>query len=120
MRERFHERHRRRYGHADPGEPLELVTVRLRARGAVEPPSLAVDDHGGSVEAARRGERPVVFDGRERETAVYDRASLPVGGELAGPAVVEGGSTTLVVHPGQTARVDDRANVVVDTGGETT
>ncbi len=120
VRERFHERHRRRYGHADPGEPLELVTVRLRARGAVEPPSLAADDHDGSVEAARRGERPVVFDGRERETAVYDRASLPVGGELAGPAVVEGGSTTLVVHPGQTARVDDRANVVVDTGGETT
>jgi len=118
--ERFHERHRRRYGHADPGEPLELVTVRLRARGAVEPPSLAVDDHDGSVEAARRGERSVVFDGRERDTAVYDRARLPVGGELVGPAVVEGGESTLVVHPGQTARVDDRANIVVDTGGETT
>jgi N-methylhydantoinase A len=117
--ERFHERHRRRYGHADPAEPLELVTVRLRARGAVEPPSLAADDDGGSVQGARRGERAVVFDGEERETAVYDRASLPVGGELVGPAVVEGGSTTLVVHPGQTARVDDRANVVVDTGGET-
>ena len=116
--DRFHERHQRRYGHASPAEPLELVTVRLRARGAVDPPSLAADSHDGSLQAARRGERPVVFDGVERETAVYDRASLPVGGELAGPAIVEGGESTLVVHPGQTARVDSRANIVVDTGGE--
>ena len=117
--ERFHGRHRRRYGHADPGESLELVTVRLRARGVVEPPSLTADDHGESVQTARRGERPVVFDGERRATAVYDRASLPVGGEVTGPAVVEGGESTLVVHPGQTARVDDRANIVVDTGGGT-
>ncbi|ERH13511.1 MAG: N-methylhydantoinase A/acetone carboxylase, beta subunit [halophilic archaeon J07HB67] len=47
VRGRFHDRHRQRYGHADPETPLELVTVRLRARGVVEPPSLATDDRDG-------------------------------------------------------------------------
>ena len=117
VRERFHDRHRRRYGHADESEPLELVTVRLRARGVVEPPTLSPGDRAATVDDAVRTSRSVVFDGTAHETTVYDRGRLPTQATVTGPAVVAGSESTLVVHPGQTARVDDRGNVVVAVDG---
>jgi N-methylhydantoinase A len=114
---RFHERHRRRYGHASPDEPIELVTIRLRTRGAIEAPDLAPADAGDSLADARSERREVVFDGERRRTDVYDRGRLPPGGEFDGPAVIEGVESTTVVHPGQRARVDDDANLVVDVAG---
>jgi N-methylhydantoinase A len=116
LAERFHERHRERYGHADPDEPVELVAVRLRARGLVEPPDLAAPAEGGSADDAVRETRPVGFDGAFRDTRVYDRSRLPAGASFDGPAVVEGAESTVVVHPGQRARVDDDGNVVVEVG----
>jgi N-methylhydantoinase A len=112
--ERFHAAHRRRYGHASPDEPVELVTLRLRARGVIDPPDLAADEEGGTVAGARRETRPVTFDEEPRETPVYDRARLPVGGAFDGPAVVEGGESTTVVPPGQAVTVDGDANLVVE------
>ncbi|ESP88784.1 hydantoinase/oxoprolinase family protein [Candidatus Halobonum tyrrellensis] len=114
---RFHDAHERRYGHAYREEPVELVTVRLRARGLVEPPDLAVDERAGDPADARVGTREVTF-GAVRDTPVYYRSRLPTDAAFDGPAVVEGGESTVVVHPGQTARVDADANIVVETGGE--
>jgi N-methylhydantoinase A len=117
LAERFHERHRTRYGHAYPEEPVELVTVRLRARGVVEPPDLHPEPVAGTVEDAVRETRPVAFDGTDHETRVYDRAALPTGGTLDGPAVVEGAESTVVVRPGQSARVDEYGSLVVEVQG---
>jgi len=115
--ERFHERHEQRYGHADRSEPVELVTLRLRARGGVDTPALDPPASEGSVEDAIRETRPVTYGGDPRETRVYDRAELPADAAFDGPAVVEGAESTVVVHPGQTADVDEHGNLVVDTGG---
>jgi N-methylhydantoinase A len=113
--DRFHRKHRQRYGHAYPEEPVELVTIRLRARGVVETPDLRPEaDRGESVDAAHTETRPVVYDGETHETPVYDRTRLPVGATFDGPAVVEGVESTTVVHPGQRVEVDDDANLVVE------
>jgi len=40
LAERFHEAHERRYGHADPGRPLELVTVRTAEVRSAPPVAL--------------------------------------------------------------------------------
>jgi N-methylhydantoinase A len=114
LAERFHERHRERYGHADPGEPVELVTVRLRARGVVQTPNLHAESVAGSVAEARREHRSVTFDGEAVETPVYDRTQLPVDGSFDGPAVVEGPESTVVVRPGQRAHVDEYASLLVE------
>ena len=114
LAERFHERHRERYGHADPGEPVELVTVRLRARGVVQTPDLHPEPVAGSVAEARRERRSVTFDGEAVETPVYDRTQLPVDGSFDGPAVVEGPESTVVVRPGQRAHVDEYASLLVE------
>jgi N-methylhydantoinase A len=116
LRERFHERHRQRYGHASPDEPVELVTLRLRARGVVETPDLRPEAHDGSVDEAHTETRAVVYDGDARDTPVYDRTRLPPGSAFEGPAVVEGPESTTVVHPGQRVDVDADANLVVDVG----
>jgi len=112
--DRFHDRHRRRYGHAYPEEPVELVTIRLRARGVVESPDLRPAATDGTVADARRERRPVMFDGEYVESAVYVRESLPAGATFDGPAVVEGGESTVVVRPGQSARVDEHGSIVVE------
>ncbi|WP_336037694.1 hydantoinase/oxoprolinase family protein [Halobacterium yunchengense] len=114
---RFHDAHERRYGHADPGEDVELVTVRLDARGAVDPPELGAPTAEGDAADAVRETRAVVFDGDAHDARVYDRNELPAGATFDGPAVVEGDASTVVVRPGQTARVDDAGSVVVDAGG---
>jgi N-methylhydantoinase A len=84
----------------------------------VEPPDFDPAAGGGRVADAVREERPVAFDGDTRETRVYDRERLPTGAAIDGPAVVEGPDATAVVHPGQTADVDDHGHLVVDTGGD--
>jgi N-methylhydantoinase A len=112
--ERFHDRHRRRYGHAYEDEPIELVTIRLRARGVVATPDLRTGRTDGSLADAVKSTREVVFEGDGRDTPVYDRASLPTGPEFEGPAIVEGAESTVVVRPGQAAHVDDYGSIVVE------
>ncbi len=62
--------------------------------------------------AAERGTRPVWFGGW-REASVYDRLLLPVGAEIAGPAILEQPDATIVVDPGLAARVDRLGNVIM-------
>ena len=111
--ERFHERHEGRYGYASPDEPLELVTVRLQARGVVDPPALDPPADGGAATPAE--ERTAAFDGTDHTTPVYRRADLTPGTTFDGPALVEGTESTTVVLPGQGAAVDDLGNLVVET-----
>lgn len=112
----FHERHEERYGHASPNEPLELVTVRLRAKGVVDDPDLDTVTQTGNVDDAVRSERSVHFGGDTHDTRVYDRAGLPPDGEFDGPAIIEGAESTIVVPPDQHVRIDRFRNVIVDTG----
>jgi len=113
---RFHERHEGRYGHASPDEPVELVTVRLRARGLVETPTLAAAVTDGDPEDAIRDERAVVYDGESRQTAVYARERLPVDSTIDGPAIVEGTESTVVILPEQSATVDGYGTITVEVG----
>jgi N-methylhydantoinase A len=113
--ERFHDRHERRYGHASPDEPVELVTIRLRSRGVVDPPALSMSgDEGVDAEATPRTTRPATFGGETGETPIYDRETLGPGAELDGPAVIEGVESTAVVPPGADTHVDDLGNVVIE------
>lgn len=114
IEDRFHERHADRYGHASPDEPVELVTVRLSARGLVEAPALRSPSTDGPVEAAITEERQVWFDGDTYGTRVFDRAALPAGATVEGPAVVEGGESTVVIRPEQSMEVDSYGNLRVE------
>jgi N-methylhydantoinase A len=55
----------------------------------------------------------VHFDasGGALETPVYDRAVLPAGARIEGPAVIEQLDSTTLVPPGWQARVDEWLNI---------
>jgi N-methylhydantoinase A len=106
----FHDAHERSYGYCyrdDPTQVVEWVNLRVTGVGAMRRPELA---HVLAAGDARLGTRPVYFDGW-RDTPVFRRDRLT--GEIAGPAVIQEFGSTLPVHPGFTARVDELGNVVV-------
>jgi len=102
-----------------PGLGARIVNLRTAAIGRRPHFDLLALAPGpdASLAAARRGERPVWFDGAWHATAVHDRLSLPVGATLPGPAILEQPDATTVIDPGLTARVDAYGNVVVERAG---
>jgi N-methylhydantoinase A len=104
---RFHELHELTYGYSEPSEPTEIVTVRVSAIGLLSKPaamtSWADNDRGL---AGTRQSRPVCFRGHGFvDTPVFERSALPPGWSTAGPAMVEGRDSTVLIHPGWTAAV---------------
>jgi N-methylhydantoinase A len=109
---RFRAAHAAIYGYDIPGRAIEIVTVRLKATGAVANPQ-AGGPAGESGGAAAIGRRAVYFAAGWVDTPVYRRAGLSAGSLIAGPAVVEEMSATTLLHPGQQAGVDAAGNLIV-------
>ena len=108
---RFHDAHERAYGYAYRGEAnqvIEWVNLRVTGVGAMARPTLHPVAPAGDPLI---GHRRVYFGDRWHDTPVYARERL--AGEIAGPAVIQEFGSTLPVHPGFTARVDDLGNIVV-------
>jgi N-methylhydantoinase A len=117
LRTRFYEAHERTYGHFTDSDPIEVVNVRLSAIGRAELPLTPPAAPATGV-AVPIGRRTVWFDaGHASDTAVFQRADLLPGHVLEGPASVEQLDATTIIHPGDTARVDDALNLVISVAG---
>jgi N-methylhydantoinase A len=106
----FHAVHERVYGYARAQQPVEFVNFRAVHTFPLPRPVLTPATRDGSLHAALIGERRAYFD-RFVSTAIYERARLPLGARLAGPAIVEQPDTTTVIPPGVVALVDDAGNL---------
>jgi N-methylhydantoinase A len=114
----FHAEHERLYGYAyrdqSARHPVEWVNLRVTGIGPITRPRLARLAAGdGDPSRAATGTRMVAFDGEAVETPLYARSSLRAGDVVPGPAVVEEFGSTVPIHPGFEARVDELANLVV-------
>jgi N-methylhydantoinase A len=119
----FHNRYESLYG---PGAGfrearVEIVTYRVRASSMSPKPVLrpaATVDTTPPAEA-RAPARPVYWAEREdfEETPIYWGERLQSGNVIQGPAILQVPVTTIVVHPGQTARLDPYGNVLIDLHG---
>jgi N-methylhydantoinase A len=98
------------------GIPAKIVNLRTAAIGRRPHFDLSAlaPEPGTCVESARRGTRPVWFDGARHETAIYDRLALPVGAVIAGPAVLEQPDATTLIDPDLAGRVDRFGNLIVE------
>jgi N-methylhydantoinase A len=109
----FHRVHERVYGYARPAQPVEFVNFRAvhtfpLPRPALRPPRR----HAGTLADARLGERRAWFAPEGfAATAIYDRARVPAGARIVGPAILEQADTTTVVPPGHVAIADDSGNL---------
>jgi len=116
----FRREHERVYGYA-PDAPIELVTYRATARARLASPKLAAStDAKKRLEDAHKGTRRAHFreTGGFVECPVYERAWLPQGARIEGPAIVEQMDATTVVLPGQSARRLDDGQLVLEFAGE--
>jgi N-methylhydantoinase A len=113
----FHAAHQREYGHRFESSPIEIVNVGVSGVGAMPKlPALRASE-GGSLAKARIRNSPCVFrigsDLKKLDTIFCDRALLPVGERIAGPAVFLQKDSTTIVPPGANAIVDPSGNIII-------
>ena len=113
---RFHDQHEKTYGFAHRDRAVEIVNIRLRARGRTETPGLQTLPSGGTTppKNAIIDRRLVCFDGKWHSSLVLDREKLMAGNTFQGPAILIEYSSTLVVPPFAEGRVDTLGNVILD------
>lgn len=103
----FHREHKKVYGYASPERPVEVVTIRVRAREAVKRPRLVRGRSRAGVPEQRR----VFVADAWRTVPAWKREQLGPK-VLAGPALVlDYGSSTLI-PPGWKFQADRAGNLV--------
>jgi N-methylhydantoinase A len=115
----FNAAHLRTFGYNYAGQQkVELVNLCVSGFGVIERPQMPkLASREGKPTAKSR--RAVYFGSAFQDTPVYDRASLPPGGRINGPAVVEEFGSTTVVFPSQTLEVDPHGILVIRSSQET-
>jgi len=116
LRKEFDSIHERRYGHEGSGEPVEIVNVRLTARGRRRHPHVPTLDTGGGD--ARKGTRKVYLDDVREwvDCPIYDRELLHKGQEVQGPAIIEEYASTTLLFSADVARVTDTGELLITIG----
>ena len=111
--ETFHERHLQTYGYNNRREPVQIVSVRVAAIGAIAP--LSIRDKPAPAGAdAFKSKRALWF----RKTgvvdaAIFDRARMPAGTVMRGPVVIESLDSTILFAPGWEAEMNADGCVVL-------
>jgi N-methylhydantoinase A len=116
---RFDQDHAQLTGHAAPDEHVEIVNYRMTAVAQVPHVSIASPfTPAASADDARVGERETYLAGPQPvRTALYDRAKLPQGAEIVGPAILLQGDSTTVVGAAHRARVVALGQIEISTTG---
>ncbi len=107
IKEAFHKRHEQLFTYAERHNVVEVVNIEATLYGLVDKPAAPQLAAGGDAGAAKKGERQAIFaaDGSSTSTPVYDGAILGSGARVAGPAIIEEETTTIVIEPGWTAEL---------------
>jgi N-methylhydantoinase A len=111
----FHQAHDRRFGYQHPEEPVEIVNVRVVARGALTKPRFPTATPGeADPTTAWVGHKKVYFSKTAPvKTLLYSRERLKAGNVIVGPAIIFQLDTTTVVPPGWQARVDPYGTLIL-------
>jgi N-methylhydantoinase A len=118
---RFHAEHTGLYGYdfaGDPTQQVEWVNLRVSGIGPIQRPEIKktpmVEEGRGPVPQPR-STRAVCFDAAAGyvESPVLWRADLVPGTVVTGPAIIEEFGSTVPLHPGFTARIDEYLNIIV-------
>ena len=111
----FYKAHLRRFGYADRGEPVEIVSLRLKLEVEMDKPETTVQPDGEpDPSSAKMGEADVVFSSGAATTPLYDREQLNSGAQIQGPALIIQMDSTIVVTPGWGGKVDGYGNLVLE------
>jgi len=109
----FNVAHLKTFGYNYAGQQkVELVNLCVSGFGVIERPQMPkLVARTGKFEP--KSSRPVYFSAQYQDTPVFGRTSLPPGGRINGPAVVEEFGSTTVIFPGQYIAVDPHGILVI-------
>ena len=113
----FEQLHKQAYGYILDDDVM-AVNFRLAAIGSI--PTLAfpeMPEEPDRAPEAKKGERPVYFDGDFVTTGIYDRTKLRPGSLVHGPAIIEEYASTVVVLPGDKATMDRYGSIIIEREG---
>ncbi|MDE2843641.1 MAG: hydantoinase B/oxoprolinase family protein, partial [Chloroflexota bacterium] len=105
----FHRRYQELYSYSQQEQEVRLVTLRVSAVGKL--PRIAQQEPGGDAKAAQPSGSRRVYMGEWQDAPAYAAGELPVGAEIAGPAILESEFTTILVWPGDTATADSMGGI---------
>ncbi len=116
LAKRFHEAHCRRYGHMAESEAVEIVNFQVTAIGNIPKPQFQEIAIPGRSPLPEPSAKRMVYFGplHAVEVPVFRRAVLLAGAVLEGPAIIEEKTSTTVLYPGQSARIDGYLNVEIE------
>ena len=114
VRRAFEVEYQRLYGHVQQGGTILLASVRLSARGSTGQVAISAGEEGGA-EPRPIEVRPTWHAGHGwQKTPVYDAAAFRPGHEVAGPALIEAFTTTVLVGSDDTLRVCDDGGFLIE------
>jgi N-methylhydantoinase A len=96
----FHRRHEELYGFASPGKPMHVIALHATVLGRRDMLELATSDlRAAGSDAPRRPRRKMYLrsTGALEEVEVLDGDRMAAGHGIAGPALVDMATTTIVV-----------------------
>ena len=95
--------------------PVEMVGIHVTATVQVGRAEIRRQELGpeGTQEAQKSSRKVDFAPAGVFEAAIYDGRRLRPGMRFRGPAIVENPASTVVVHPGDQARVDGFGNVII-------
>jgi N-methylhydantoinase A len=105
---RFHALHEQRFSYANPGDAVEIVTLRLTVTGRLAQPR----GHAAAAPTKTRiaQHRAAFLDGAWRDVPVHHRDALAA--TISGPALIEEPYTTVLLGEGWSATVESGGNLV--------
>ena len=104
----FHKRHEELYTYSEPHNAVEVVNIESTLYGNVDKPQPPRVRKGLPPAKALVGRRKAIFaaDGKLIDTPIYDGSKLGAGATIKGPAIIEEVTTTIVIEPRWSARLD--------------
>jgi N-methylhydantoinase A len=110
----FNKAHAEVYGYSSP-DPVEAVCLRIRA--TVDLPKADVKGYtNDGTESPAPVFRRAWIGGRFHETPVHRRDTIPGGWVSEGPLIIEEYTSTTIVNPGWTCRMNEDGVLVLNRG----
>ncbi|GAB4336962.1 MAG: hydantoinase/oxoprolinase family protein [Candidatus Abyssubacteria bacterium] len=109
----FHDAHEKLHTFSNPDDPVHIMNLRLETVVETRKPSVGkLECEGEDASGAIRCSRDVFFEEESGfvRVPIYDGSLVRCGNVMPGPCVIEEPATTIVVYPGQTARLTELDN----------
>ena len=110
-RELFEAAHKQRYGFISPTRDIIIDMVSVEANGASRDDVTLTPPNGDGTPTAHV---PIFHDGAWADVPIHARDTLNTDSAIKGPAIITEPTGTNVIEPGWTARLDERANLIIE------